>query len=79
MIIHLCRSKFSVFIDVHVSIWERKLGDIEEEVYPILSGMPGRPLSISRCIGRTIVLVKILAVSTITCGCVGLQKLVVLK
>ena len=63
-----------VFINAHVCIWEINLGYIEEEVCPISSRMPGSPLLISRGIGRTIVLVKSLAVSTITCGCGGLHK-----
>ena len=79
VIIHWCRRRLPVFINAHVYICVRKLGDIEEEVYPILSGMPGRPLSISRCIGRTIVLVKSLDVRMITCGCGGLQKSVGVK
>ena len=62
-----------------MSIWERKLGDIEEDVCPISSSMPGRPLLVSRGIGRIIVMVESLAVRMIICGCVGLQKLVGVK
>ena len=62
-----------------MSIWERELGDIEEEVCKISSRMPGRPLYILRGIVCTIILVKSLAVRTITCGCDGLQKLVGVK
>ena len=76
VIIHWCRRRLPVFIDAHVSIWARKLGDIEDEICPILSRMPGKLLLILRGIGHIIVLVKSLAVRTITCGCGGLQELV---
>ena len=56
-----------------------KLGDIEEEVCPISIRIPGRPLSISRGIGRTIVMLGGLSVRRITCGCGGLHKLVGVK
>ena len=79
VIIHWCRRRFPVFIYAHVSIWARKLGDIEEEVCQISIRMPGRPFSVSRGICRTIVLVNSLAVRTITCVCGGLHKLVGVK
>ena len=79
VIIYWCRRGLTVFIYAHVSIWARKLGDIEEELYPIYIRMSGRLLSISRDIVHTIVLVNILAVRAITCGCCGLQKLVGVK
>ena len=44
-----------------------------------MSRMPGRLLSISIGIGRTIVLAESLYVRTITCGCGGLHKLVGVK
>ena len=59
VITHWCRRRLPVLINVHVSIWSRKLGDIEEEVCLILSSIPGRPLAVLRGIRRTIVLVKI--------------------
>ena len=71
VIIHWCRRRLPVFIDAHVSIWARNLGDIEEEVCIISSRMPGRTLSISGGIGRTIVLAKSLDVRNITCRCGG--------
>ena len=79
MIIHSFRRRLPVLIDAHVSIWARKLGDIEEDVFPISIRMTGMLLSISRGIGRKIVPMKSLAVSTITCGCGGLKKLVGVK
>ena len=79
LIIHWCRRRFSVFINAHVYIWVRTLGNIEEEFCTILIRIPGRPLSILRGIGRTIILVNILSVRMITCGCDGLQKLVGVK
>ena len=72
VIIHWCRMRLPVFIDAHVYIWARNLGDIEEDFCPFLSRMPRSPLSISRGIGRTLVLVNSLVVRTITCGCGGL-------
>ena len=69
----------SVFINVHVYICVRKLGDIEEEACPILSRMTGRPLSISRGIGRAIVPMKSFSVKTIPCGCGVIQKLLGVK
>ena len=79
VIIHWCIRRLQIFINAHVYIWARKLGDIEEEVCPILSRMPGRLLLISRGIWRTIVLAKSLYIRTMTCGCGGLQKLVGVK
>ena len=79
MIIHWCWRSLPIFINAHVSIWTGKLGDIEEDVFPILSRMPRRPLSISRGTGRIILLVKSLDVRTITCGYGGLQKLAGVK
>ena len=75
VMIHWCRKRLTIFIDAHVSIWAVKLGDIEEEVCPISIKMHGGPLSISRVIGRTIVLVQNFSVRTIICSCGGLQKL----
>ena len=68
-----------VLINAHVSMWERQLGDIEEEVCPIPSRMSRGSLSISRRIECTILLVESLAIRTIPCGCGDLQKLVDVK
>ena len=79
VIIHWCRRRFPVLINAHVYICVRKLGDIEEEVCPISSRTTGRPLSISRGIGRAIVLMKSFFVNTIPCGCGVMHTLVGVK
>ena len=79
VIIHWCRRRLPVLINAHVYICVRKLGDIEEEACPISSRMPGRPLSISRGIGRAIVLMKSFSVKKIPCGCGGLHTFLGVK